>query len=411
MPINHKQLPLYHKSKTTETMKRIITTLSLCFSLCTFAQQTILENVKQEIEKYENSSYTLFKNKEYSEAIQTAEKAIKLIESSNYEKENPGTRAMLKSCQARCYYRLEELQNAVDLCRESVELYSKNVSENNEEYAILIDNLSLYLTEIDKYDEAIEYNKKACTYFEKEKPQSLDHAVALMRRAELYKYTQNMDSCIDIQKKAVDAFKISCGAHSELYIKELKYLAKYHSEKGDNPTYDKIMKEVEQLETEAKYGYVPAIKVFNSKEQVQESNEDALMCSKFIMTHTLNSPSMGNATAYIIAWSASSPDVNITISDSESEWMSHKNGGKYLPVYIAGWVNNALTEQDKEDSFDNYVCAYVAMINSYISNKKTTGKVPAIEKYIKTYESGQDALIDLLEEKYNKMKAQKTNAK
>ena len=53
----------------------------------------------------------------------------------------------------------------------------------------------------------------------------------------------------------------------------------------------------------------------------------------------------------------------------------------------------------------------ISMLNHYIANKKFTGEVAYLEKYLKAHEKGRDKLIEMLRKSYDKIRRDQEKGK
>lgn len=369
--------------------------------LCLFAQ-TVSDDVKKEIERLYDVTIQKYENQKYVSAIDSAQKVIDLIETSGYDSVEPEVRPFLHILQARSHYRNEQWQMAVDACKKAIEVYGKNVSADDETYHNYMDNLSLYLLFVDKPDEALEWNMKSGSYFEKNNLKNENYAGVMMHRADIYCSKKEYDKALASQMIAVDVNKDVNGIHSESFINEMSFLKDIYEYMGDSVNVKKLNNTIERLKEETAYGYVPENQEVQNAEQAHNSLEDALMCSRFLLNHYMNSEKWAEASKYIVNWLTVSPDVNLFVSEAEAEWLNDKNGAAYLSAYMAGWIEYAIQENEKEQSYDAYSSAIVDMLNFYTSNKHLTGDVEAFEKYIQAYNKDEDKFFEMLKSNYEK---------
>ena len=114
-----------------------------------------------------------------------------------------------------------------------VEIFPVAIPENIVDYALYLNDLSLYLLEDNNIILAEKNVKKALSLIKNENDVNL--AVIYVRAAEIYSKTipQRIDLSIEYQKKAVDAFSKTYGKTNSTYLDELWYLANYYEKAED----------------------------------------------------------------------------------------------------------------------------------------------------------------------------------
>lgn len=381
-------------------MKRIILALLLSFPLCMFAQN-VAEDVKQEIERLRDVVFQKYENEKYVSAIDTAQKVIDTIESSGYDSVDSTLRPFLYVVQARCYFRNEQWQKAVDATKKAIEIYGKNVSTDDETYHNYMDNLSLYLPYTDKLDEALDWNMKAASYFEKNNLRNENYAGVMLHRADIYCGKKEYDKALAAQMITIDIEKEVNGIHSEEFINELDFLKDIYDYMGDSVNVKKLDNTIQRLQAETNYGYIPENQDVQTAEQAHNSLEDALMCSRFVLNHYINSEEWSEASKYVLNWLTVSPDVNLFVSEAEGPWLNDKKGAIYLSAYMAAWIEYAIKEKDKEQSYDAYSSAIVDLLNFYTANKHLSGEVKAFDDYIELYNKSDEKFFELLRKNYD----------
>lgn len=387
-------------------MKKTLIALFLMLPLMAMGQQ-VSEEKKQEIERLEKVAQNEFNKKNYTACIDSAQRVIDLIEASGYDAVNPVTKPMMMNLQGRCYHREKRTFKAVEMAKKYIEVYGKNVSDNDLNYYNFVDNLSLYLLAASKTDEALEMNLKAGEYLEREARYTIDHAAVLIHRADIYSEMNQYKKAVDAMNSVLSIYEKIHFKHSEEYIGELTYLQRLYKKMGDDKKADKLSSTVEKLVEETKYGYIPKKQTIDSKEEAHNSMEDALMCCKYLTTHKLSDPNRKKAEIYIISWATNSPDVAIELNTDVMKWAAKENGAKLLSALMAGWSADAITKKNKEKSFSAYASGMVAVLNTYLSNKEELGEIPELDEYINLYEKGEDALAERLTKDFEQMENKK----
>lgn len=381
-------------------MKSFIFALLLICPLGMLAQN-VSEDVRQEIARLKDNAHQKFENQKYVSAIDTAQKAIDIIDASGYDSEEPALKPYLYVLQARCHFRNEQWQKAVDATQKGIEFYGKNVSADDETYYNYIDNMSLYLISLDRYDEALEWNTKAVNFFEKNNIKNIDYAAVMIHRADIYFKKKEYDNALSSQRIATEMMKELRGIHSNEFISEMVFLKNIYDGMGDTTSVAKMDSVIEKLSMEAQCGYIPENREIQTAEQAHDSMEDALMCSRYLLTHYMNTQEWHDAAKYILAWLTVSPDVSLFVSDAEEEWIKDKVGAMYLSAYMAGWIQYAIQEKDTEQSLAAYSSAVIDMLNFYSANQHLSGDVKVFDEYIDTYNKNEEKFFEKIKSNYD----------
>ncbi len=134
---------------------------------------------------------------------------------------------------AKCWNRMEQMDSAVSVAQQVVDLYSKNICASDKQYAKFLDRLSLYQVANKDYKGAMENCRKALEIFENFKSDDYDKALVLMHTAEVSWYLGKNADAISYELRGLNIVKNFFGEHSKEYVGEASYLRKYYEANGD----------------------------------------------------------------------------------------------------------------------------------------------------------------------------------
>lgn len=388
-------------------MKKLLLILFLVLTSLTVNAQ---EKVMDSIDSLYNVGLGYLQNDRYPTALRNFNEALKLLENSEIEEKDQAF-VNLKNMVGRCYYRMKQMDKAVETAREYVKHYAEKVSDNNDQYAAFMDNLSLYLLANKELEEALEWSEKSVKLYKAIEGAEDDYIVALTRHAEILSLLERKSDAVNTQMQALLMLKNLYGEHSNQYIAELQYQAKYYEDNGDIVRSEKTNDRVAKLEEEAEEGYVPAMIEF-TEESTHKSIDDMRMCVKYFLYHRLGADNLEQAVEYIKGWSLSSDDVMINMGDAETEFMKEDKIGILFIAYIASCCEYALEKREKEFTPAMYRYGFIGMLNYYQRNKEILGKNIVVDEYIKLYdEEGIDKLSEKIDANFPKQEEEEENTK
>lgn len=379
-------------SKIQKTLFLIL--FSACVTLS--VAQTEVRSVEAQ-EQYQLRLSALVKN-DIEKAAAAGEKELTLLRQQ--EGKTDSLQMDLLPRLGRLYFRLKQVDRAIELNQEGIALCQKNQLANSLQIADMYDNLAFYYTSKGLFDKALDNSKKAVAIYLHEMPNNQDMAATLMHAAECcYNVVQYADAIL-YQEHACRLYAEIMGERSDTYLNELDYLAKYY--KAANQT-DKA-KETEELknrlEKEQKYGYIPMKADLSTAEKCALHNEDAYFACTYYLRHYIVADSMMYLGKYIFNYVSNSADVHVFSAAAEQKWMSDKNAFAYMVAYFSGFVLYQLDEPEEEISLAAYRTAICSLMVFYENNKKFLGKNAVIAKYMKLAKRNPKRFLAKIEKDY-----------
>lgn len=295
--------------------------------------------------------------------------------------------------QARCLSRLGKIQEAIETAQRTIDYYGEHQNKSDIAYARYIDNISFYYLMAKDFDEADVRNSQAVELFSAIPEARNDLAIALTRKAEIQMTKGNTDAAIKIELSAIQMLKDLKGQHSEEYLGEMQFLYTCYEKANDSANMEFIAKEFDRLKEEAEHGFVPLHPV-QSAEEARAAWEDMMMCIKYYFSHYLNGDKMNDAAQYILAWASATDDVSLVLGDEISCFLD--SDAPYMVAFMAGCCKYAINTGDGEYNEDMYISAMSDALNYYLSNKKVTGEVKSLEKYVKLYDKEPAKMVEAM---------------
>lgn len=381
-------------------MKKLLLMAVLLLSTnATFAQKT---GEDEQLKKMNDAALKLLGEEKYEQAVEAYTNYTAKLKSIKGESDTTYIEGLVFL--GKAYFRAKRINKAVETAQKVVDLYGKHLSTNDKRYAWYLDNLSLYLASNNKSKEALACSKKALEIYENLYVHDRDMASILIHAAENSFLAEEKEAAIKYQLRALAIMKDLQGIHSEQYIEEAKYLAGYYSGNGQEDKAKSLNEEVEKLEKEKKEGYgdLPKLVKFETPEDCKKHTEDMLKCCRFYINHLFTAHDIDDAAKYIIAWTETSDQVTIPIGKVELELISSEKSRPYIYSYFAGYTLYALENNEIKTEEDLYETAVVVMLNHYISNKKLTGEVKVLEKYLSLYNKDKQKMFDLIRKNFPK---------
>lgn len=310
----------------------------------------------------------------------------------------------------RCHFRTEQYDAAIDATQRSLQLYRESRDSTSLQYAMMLDNISFYYLHAKRNEEADKANSKALEIYYRNMTNDADMKATLIHGAEIKDALGQYDDAISLQKHALTIQASLYGEHSKAYLSELDYLKRYYEHAGKSEDAEKVEEEINKINDELEYGYVPALTSFDSVEKCRAHRVDAYFCSRYLLRHYLNANRMAEAANYVVQWSIATDELTIQIGNMP--WLNDTTT-VYMAAMIAGNVIYALeTPTEERDDFEQYKKGIVSMLNYYSNNKKFTGDVQYFENYLALYAKNEKQFFARIEKDYKGMlKDAKKNSK
>lgn len=342
----------------------------------------------------------LFMEKNYAASLEGYKQVISQLEQAGLQTDSLYFSSW--NMTSRCHFRMQHYGEATTAAKRAAELYAIQRGDSTLTYALLLDNLSIYSMNADYLDEAEQYSTKALQIYYKLLPNNMDMRATLIHAAEIKSLLKKYDEAIALHQHALNLIAEIEGEHTNDYVNEMSYLAKYYNMAGQKEKAAEVESEVEHLKEEMENGYVPILTHFDSAEKCLEYRVDAYYCCCYYLKHYLSADRMNEAAQYIMDWTMATDEVTIIIGEAETKWMADSVGTVYLIAYLAGTAMYALENPDNKNSLEQYSEGIIAMLNYYSANKQITGEVSAFEDYLKLYAKSKDALFGRIEKDYKK---------
>lgn len=358
---------------------------------------------RSSIAKMDTMALKLFYEKEdYKKCLEVLHKQQELVVKNLTEKDT--AYFINLRFQARCYHRLENSEQAAKVAKEALDNWAQYHDADDHNYIMMLDNYALYLASQKKpdYENALKYSKEALTRYEKQHKNDNDMAVILFHVAENYSYTNQPADAVKYEIRALSIYKTIYGEHSDEYIDELEYLAKYYEDNGQKQKAQETRDLQEKLSKEQDKGIadLPAMMEFKTVDECRAHKEDALKMVNYYLGHLLSADKMGNAAQYIMNWSAVTDLVHITIGKEQAELFTQEHY-PYAVAYIAGCCQYALATDSADFSKEMFRNAMGNVLNFYVGgNMELTGKVAYLDKFVKVANKKDPALLLALVDKY-----------
>ena len=179
------------------------------------------------IDKIEAIAQNLYLKENYKKCVEVLQKQKDLVVKYLTEKDTAYF-ANLRF-QARCYYRMKDYDMARNIAKEALDNWEQNHSTEERSYILMLDNYATYLGNGDNpdYELALKYGKDAMERYEKLQKNDFDLAVIALHLAENSYYAEKFADAVKYEIRGIQYFKTMFGEHSDEYVGELEYLAKY----------------------------------------------------------------------------------------------------------------------------------------------------------------------------------------
>lgn len=367
--------------------------------------QTKNDTINDLIKRAGITSLNAMDDGDYQKAIDARATQLKLIE-SNYGKIDS---AYCKGLvfMGKCLVRLQRFSEATKTLEEAACIYGNNFSRTDYEYAVMLDNWSMYLALNKEYEKSMEKVDSSLAIFNTLPDMKLgdDMASVLVHVAESNYYLKKYKEATIYQIRALDQIRKVHSEHCATYISELGYLAEYQELNGEKDKAEKTKEKAARLQKEMDNGVVdfPDLSMVKDANDAHERRFDAARMADFLLTHYVTHEKMNDVARFLFTWVMQSPDCDVIVGEDEAKLLTEENGGIYHIAFEAAACKEAIEERTKDFTLSRYVGATAAMMEYYEANKKYTGKVSYLEKLMKMYKKSPDKVYKYLEEKYNKL--------
>lgn len=308
---------------------------------------------------------------------------------------------------AKCWNRMEQMDSAVSVAQQVVDLYSKNICASDKQYAKFLDRLSLYQVANKDYKGAMENCQKALEIFENFKSDDYDKALVLMHTAEVSWYLGKNADAISYELRGLNIVKNFFGEHSKEYVGEASYLRKYYEANGDKGKAKSLADRLSVLLKETAEGRVdlPQIVDLTSWEVAHAHNRDVQRYIEYYLSRHVSDARMDEARHYIMHFAMVSKDVSFIIGRNEKKIASSgENQDWYYTAMIAACCEYALKTGKKDYTYDMFEYALCRVLNFYEANIRLTGENKYLEKFLDAYVKDKDTFVKLLKEAFAKQK-------
>lgn len=393
-------------------MKRILTAVTAALLMIPAGgwAQTKSDTIKSLIKRAEITSLNAMSDGDYQKAIDARATQLKLIESNYGETDSAYCKGLVYL--GKCLVRLNRYDEAAKALGQAAGIYGNNFSRTDYEYAVMLDNWSVYLALNKEYEKSLEKADSSLTIFNTLPDMKLgvDMAAVLIHVAESNYYLKKYKEAVIYQIRGLDQIRRINSEHSEWYISELGYLAEYQELNGEKDKAEKTKDKIERLKKETDEGVVdfPDLSLVKDPNDAHDRRYDAARMSEFLLNHYVTHEKINDVAKFIFAWMIQSPDCDVIVGEDEAKLLTDGNSAIYHVAFEASACQQAISSMTKDFTLARYIKATTEMMDYYVANKKYTGKVAYIEKLIKMYKKSPEKILKYLQDKYNKLKEMAT---
>lgn len=365
------------------------------------AQNTVDSTKIKAADKLAPEYIQLFKQEKFKQAGEVMQKILNLFKEANNA--HSKTYAMSLVQLGKCQYRLNQLEKAIATAQEAADIYGQYVSNEDAQYAFLLDNLALYQGTAKDTKAALDNSKKALKIYETKLENNHDMAVILMHVAENSSFEGLHADAVKYELRALGILKQLYGEHSQQYLDEVPYLEKYYKMNDEMDKANKLADRIKTLTEETKAGKadLPPMMEFKTVEACTKHKNDMLRYCDYYLHHLLSADQMGDASQYIMNWTITTDLVTIKLGEAEAKMFNKENAIPFFTSYSAGCAEYAIKNGTKEFSLDLYKYAIIAALNHYSANKKILKKpVKEMDKYLNLYQKSPEEFNKQLEKNY-----------
>ena len=219
---------------------------------------------------------------------------------------------------AKCYMRNDQLQDAINVLCQLSDVYKKN-GLVSEQYAIILDNLSLYYSMAGNPSKALEKSKEVLQISDQIELSKHDLMLILVHAAENYDVMNEYKKAVQIQLRALDLTHQLYGRGSEKYIDELKYLQQYYEGADEKIKAKRTAEAIEKLEKPG--GGVRSADELKTVEDCIYHRGDAYWCADYYINHKLSADNALDAGKYAMAWCISTDELTLEIDECHAKYL------------------------------------------------------------------------------------------
>lgn len=349
--------------------------------------------------------YTAYSDNKFSTAADLGEKLAQSCDTVTSENTD-SLYAGIQMALGRCYFRLNRYEKAALAADKGAERLKAKGMSHDLTYVFLRDNAGLYYLSDKQYEKGLERSMEALKVLSDypDKEVSNDMQVIYSHLGDGYYGIGKYQDAIVYQIKALNISEKLNGKHSEDYINELGYLAKYYESAGEDKKAEAVNDDIDKLQRETEDGQVDLpdadTRDLSTTELCHKYSYEAYRCASYYLDHYLSNTHIDQCAKYIITWLASTKDVNASLGKIETELFSNNKTKGYAVAYMAGVIKYGIDNEDSTFTPEMYNSAFIDMLNYYIANRELTGKVKVLDKFIDAYNKGRDELDEMIQKNY-----------
>ena len=337
--------------------------------------------VDSTIKAIELDGFNLFNDGNYKEALTKYTTAADMRQKMHKEKDTLYVADLV--FQGKCFFRMKNMEDAIDRAKKTVDYYGTNFSKSDENYAFYIDNLALYQGSTGNYSDAENNSREAVTIYEKLLKNDNDLAVMLEHLAENCNENGKHGEAIKNELRALGILKTVYGEHSKKYLDETPYLKKYYEDNGNDDKAEKLQENIDRLTKEQDNSDILISEMFETPERCHVYNDNVRYVAIQYLDCDLKKTNTSAVPKILTEWSVKSDDITIEIDSTVTSLMATESGSPYFIAFIAATIEYDLDNNIKRVDAEGLKQIKQRVEAFYKRNKKTTGKIPAVEKWFK----------------------------
>lgn len=367
---------------------------------------TVAAPLRDDVLRLDSIANQQFASKHYVDAVKTRQQLIASLKPGD----NDSLHAFSLVQIARCLSREALADSAAAVGKQALDIYGRAAGTQNMDYAIIADNVSVYLMQAKRAQEAVQYSEKALAIVNSvpDLPGSyVDESLILVHAAENYNAVGRNSMAIVCELRALKLMSDIYGEHSDTYINELQYLSKFFADNGDKEKAEQTDATVSRLRKERQDADgsvldIPATVKMDSPREAGRYRWATLRACDYYLSHYITADRMADAASLIAQWAFATDEVSIEINSSLPNLGNEQQHIAFLSAFLAGCCRYALQSGEKDFSWDMYGTAMADLLNFYKANAPYIGKVDSLEKLIADYGKSRDQFVDGLKQLYNK---------
>lgn len=368
---------------------------------------TVAAPLRDDVLRLDSIANQQFASKHYVDAMKTRQQLIASLKPGD----NDSLHAFSLVQIARCLSREALADSASAVGKQALDIYGRAAGTQNMDYAIIADNVSVYLGQAKRAQEAVSYSEKALAIVNSvpDLPGSyVDESIILVHAAENYNAVGRNSMAIVCELRALKLMSDIYGEHSDTYIGELQYLSKFFADNGDKEKAEQTDATVSRLRKESQDAGgdvldIPATVKMDSPREAERYRWATLRACDYYLSHYITADRMAEAASLIAQWATVTDEVTVTLDSSLLDLGNRQQSLAYLPAFLAGCCRYALQSGEKDFSWDMYGTSMADLLNFYNANAPYTGKVDSLEKLIAAYAKNRDQFVDNLKQRYNRV--------